>query len=159
MPMTAEFLNYFQSMGLNPAFRPRIEQILDYFEQRANEWMPGGAAESVLVQPVKDVMGNPAFELTVFGADAILYSGVLYLKPPQEHTMLFRSVHKRIQNVRLKGRNFDPMTPDAPVSEASELNAEFQIAGEAKKEEYWARGVNCRHLHDIISRHILSNLA
>ena len=48
MPMTNEFLAYFQSMGLNPAFRPRIEQVIDFFEQRANEWMPGAAAESAL---------------------------------------------------------------------------------------------------------------
>lgn len=159
MPMTNEFLAYFQSMGLNPAFRPRIEQVIDFFEQRANEWMPGAAAESALVQPVKDVMGNPAFELTLFGADAILYAGVLYLKPPIEHSVLFRSIHKRIQNVRIKGRNFDPVTPDEPCSEAAELNVEFQVAGEVKKDEYWARGVNCRHLHNIVSRHILSNMA
>jgi hypothetical protein len=158
MPMTAEFLAYFQSMGLNPAFRPRIEQIIDYFEQRANEWMPGGIVESVLVQPVKDVMGNPAFELTVFGADALLQAGVLYLKPPIEHAISFKSLHKRVQSVRMRGRNFDPMTPDMPVSEAAELNVEVQLAGESKKDEYWGRGLNCRHLHGIVSRHFLANV-
>jgi hypothetical protein len=159
MPMTNEFLTYFQSMGLNPAFRPRIELILTYFETCANEWMPGAIAENVFVQPVKDVMGNAAFELTVFGADAILYAGVLYLKPPIEHTVVFKSLHKRIQNVRIKGRNFDPMTPDVPVSEAAELGVEFQIAGEAKKDEYISRGPSCRHLHNIVSRHIIANMA
>jgi len=159
MPMTADFLTYFQSMGLNPAFRPRIEQIINYFETCANEWMPGAVVENVIVQPVKDVMGNAAFELTVFGADALLYAGVLYLKPPIEHSVMFRSLHKRVQSVRMRGRNFDPMTPDVPVSEAAEFSVEFQVAGEAKKDEYIARGPSCRHLHSVISRHILSNLA
>lgn len=158
MPMTNEFLTYFQSMGLNAAFRPRIEQTIDYFESRANQWMPGAACESVLVMPVKDVMGNAAFELTLFGADALMYAGVLYLKPPIEHSVLIKSLHKRIQYVKLRGRNYDPISPDGPVSDGGELYVDFQIAGEPKKDEYWAKGAGCKQLQDIVARHILSNL-
>ncbi len=158
MPMTNEFLAYFQSMGLNAAFRPRIEQTIEFFESRANQWMPGAACENVLVMPVKDVMGNAAFELTLFGADAIMYAGVLYLKPPIELSLNIKSVHKRVQYVKMRGRNCDPILPDNPVSDGGELFVEFQLTGEPKKDEYWAKGVGCRQLQEIVARHILSNM-
>lgn len=159
MPMTQEFLGYFQAMGLNPAFRPRVEQTIAEFEAQADQWMPGAVVESVLIIPGKDVMGNPAFELTLFGADAIMHAGVLYMKAPNELGVEIESIHKRVLSVKLRGRNYDPLNPNAPVSDSAELYVEFQLNGEPKKDEYWAKGINCRHLQGIVKRHITSNFA
>ncbi|GIK52329.1 MAG: hypothetical protein BroJett014_13020 [Planctomycetota bacterium] len=159
MPMTSEFLGYFQAMGLNPALRPRMEQVITEFETAAGNWMPGAVAESVMIIPVKDVMGNPAFELNVYGADTIMRAGVLYLKPPLELSVEFESIHKRVESVKMRGRNYDPMNPDAPVSDAAELSVEYQVRGKAKRDDIVVRGVNCRHVQGIVTRHLLANLA